>query len=92
MERDNNRSLGKKLLPGEHQGSSGASAGHSSIQAISDRMLSRWAPVESPENITAEDTQIVNGNIQQQEVAPAVTASQSNFGTTQAGKPRQCRQ
>jgi hypothetical protein len=45
-----------------------------------------------PENITAEDTQTVNGNTQQQEVAPAVSASQLNFGTTQAGKHRQRRQ
>jgi hypothetical protein len=55
-------------------------------------MLSRRALVGPPENITAEDSQIVNGNTQQQEVAPAVSASQLNFGTPQAGNPRQRRQ
>jgi hypothetical protein len=75
LERDNNRSLGKNSLPGERQGTSGTSAGRSSIRATGDRMLSRRAPVGLPENITAEDTQTVSGNTQQQEVTSALSAS-----------------
>jgi hypothetical protein len=55
MKRYKLRSLGKQPLPGERQGTSGASAGCDSGRAASDASLNRLARIGSPENSTAEN-------------------------------------
>jgi hypothetical protein len=91
MEKYSTGSLGKKPLPGERQGSSGASAGRDNIRNTGGSSLNRRAPVkasaEMHETATAESREVDNN--QEIQVVTAEGASQNNFGTTKGGKPRQ---
>jgi hypothetical protein len=93
MDKYNLRSLGKKSLPGERQGTPGASAGRDNIRNTGGRSLNRRVPVNSSAEMRktakAENREIDNN--QEKQVDTAEGASQNYLGTTKAGKPRQRR-
>jgi hypothetical protein len=93
MESSINRGLGKESLPGERQGTSGASAGRCSIRAAGDRLLNRRAPAGITETNTAEEYTSANenGSAHQQQTTTAGSVFQENLGATKVGLPRQCR-
>lgn len=67
-------------LPGERQGTSGATAGSDSMRVGSDHQLSRRAMIGKPEATTAETSTKTNADL---------SSGENQRGTTQTGPPEQ---
>lgn len=83
------KSLGKQPLPGERQGTSGATAGSDSMRDGGGRLLNRRAPAGSPEETTADNNQCRHPTSSPQHSTAAESVSQVMPETTKAGKVRQ---
>ena len=87
MKMENTRSLGKKSLPGDRQGVSGADAGHDSMRTVGGRVLTRRAP--ATQTTTAEPNHQREGHTRPRAPPAEGAAQEYQPALTQAGRPRQ---
>ncbi|CAG5019832.1 unnamed protein product [Parnassius apollo] len=82
MERQLRSTIIGPLPEGERRGTSGADAGRDSVRAVSDSLLSRWARVGEPENITADQREGMGmGDALQSTDLPTSSAGSSSMTT-----------